>query len=65
MGWVFSNIDFEYQFKSNLFNVFAGEKAFTGYLGPDKSTWVDSDATELVAKYNGPNLHIRIDQGTF
>lgn len=49
---------------SNPINCPWGDKAFTGYLGSDKSTWVDYDATELVQKYNGPNLHIRIDQGS-
>ena len=27
-----------------------GQKAFTGYLGPDESTWLDYDATVLVAQ---------------
>jgi S-formylglutathione hydrolase len=40
-----------------------GIKAFGNYLGSDKSTWRDYDATELVAQraYPGPIL---IDQGT-
>ena len=40
-----------------------GEKAFTNYLGADKETWRDYDASELVitANYNHPIL---IDQGT-
>ncbi|MGB5961849.1 MAG: S-formylglutathione hydrolase [Coleofasciculaceae cyanobacterium] len=40
-----------------------GEKAFTNYLGVDKETWRDYDASELVltANYNHPIL---IDQGT-
>ena len=40
-----------------------GEKAFTNYLGADKATWRDYDASELVlsANYNHPIL---IDQGT-
>ncbi|MFY3384523.1 S-formylglutathione hydrolase [Paracidovorax sp. MALMAid1276] len=42
-----------------------GEKAFTGYLGPDRSTWIEHDATVLmqhqpVAPYPGGIL---IDQG--
>jgi len=41
-----------------------GQKAFTGYLGPDKSTWQEYDATELVKKYSGPSLNILIDQGS-
>jgi S-formylglutathione hydrolase len=40
-----------------------GEKAFTNYLGTDKETWRNYDASELVltANYNCPIL---IDQGT-
>lgn len=40
-----------------------GEKAFTNYLGTDKETWRNYDASELVltANYNHPIL---IDQGT-
>jgi len=40
-----------------------GEKAFSGYLGPDRRTWSAYDATELVAarRYEHPIL---IDQGT-
>ena len=41
-----------------------GVKAFTGYLGPDRSAWAEWDATELVARYQGPPTSIRIDQGT-
>lgn len=41
-----------------------GEKCFTGYLGTDKSKWAEYDATELVSKYKGPNLNLRIDYGT-
>ena len=42
-----------------------GEKAFTGYLGPDRSTWIEHDATALmqhqpIAPYPGGIL---IDQG--
>jgi S-formylglutathione hydrolase len=40
-----------------------GEKAFSGYLGDDKESWKNWDATELVAKYNGPPLELYIDQG--
>jgi S-formylglutathione hydrolase len=40
-----------------------GEKAFTGYLGEDKSLWAAHDATELVKSYDGPDLHLLIDQG--
>nr|XP_020477228.1 S-formylglutathione hydrolase isoform X1 [Monopterus albus] len=40
-----------------------GQKAFSGYLGPDRSTWEAYDATVLVASYSGPQLDIFIDQG--
>jgi hypothetical protein len=39
-----------------------GDKAFKGYLGEDKSTWEEYDATLLVKKYNGPKTTILIDQ---
>lgn len=42
-----------------------GEKAFTGYLGEDKSLWAAHDATELVKNYAGPDLHFLIDQVRF
>ncbi len=41
-----------------------GTKAFTGYLGNDKATWKEWDATELVKHYTGPpKSYILIDQG--
>lgn len=42
-----------------------GQKAFSGYLGSDESTWQDYDACELM-RSRGPfaNLPILIDQGT-
>lgn len=40
-----------------------GQKAFTGYLGADSAAWREWDATELVARYTGPALHVLIDQG--
>lgn len=40
-----------------------GEKAFTGYLGPDRSAWADYDACELVQRQRFPGL-ILIDQGS-
>ncbi|XP_052215226.1 S-formylglutathione hydrolase-like isoform X4 [Dreissena polymorpha] len=40
-----------------------GIKAFTGYLGGDKSKWQEYDATELVKKYTGPALNMLVDQG--
>jgi S-formylglutathione hydrolase len=39
-----------------------GEKAFTQYLGPDRATWLDYDATALVARAQFPG-EILIDQG--
>ena len=41
-----------------------GQKALKGYLGPDEGTWKDWDATCLIAKYTGPDLHLLVDQGT-
>ncbi|XP_015748864.1 PREDICTED: S-formylglutathione hydrolase-like [Acropora digitifera] len=41
-----------------------GQKALTGYLGSDKETWKEYDATELVKNYDGPIPDILIDQGT-
>ena len=40
-----------------------GEKALTGYLGTDRSTWADYDATLLVAKHGWSGAPILIDQG--
>lgn len=39
-----------------------GEKAFAAYLGPDRETWAQYDATELV-KTSAERLPILIDQG--
>jgi S-formylglutathione hydrolase len=39
-----------------------GEKAFSGYLGPDKSSWQQYDASVLVAAQRYPQT-ILIDQG--
>lgn len=39
-----------------------GEKAFTGYLGPDRATWAAHDATELV-KAGATAPALLIDQG--
>lgn len=41
-----------------------GQKAFHGYLGEDRKTWNEYDATELVKSYAGPPLQILIDQGS-
>lgn len=40
-----------------------GEKAFTGYLGPDKEAWKQYDTCELLKTYTGPDLHFLVDQG--
>ncbi|RYF42106.1 MAG: S-formylglutathione hydrolase, partial [Comamonadaceae bacterium] len=42
-----------------------GEKAFTGYLGPDRNAWKRHDATELMAQQAAPPYPggILIDQG--
>ncbi|KAK6644553.1 hypothetical protein RUM43_000820 [Polyplax serrata] len=40
-----------------------GRKAFTGYLGPDTSTWSDWDTVELIGKYNGPPIELLVEQG--
>ncbi|KAF2357844.1 putative esterase [Trinorchestia longiramus] len=41
-----------------------GNKAFTGYLGPDKEAWKEYDACALLEKYSGPPLMILVDQGS-
>eukprot|EP01114_Cavostelium_apophysatum_P007682 TRINITY_DN1982_c0_g1_i1.p1 TRINITY_DN1982_c0_g1~~TRINITY_DN1982_c0_g1_i1.p1 ORF type:complete len:281 (-),score=32.21 TRINITY_DN1982_c0_g1_i1:24-866(-) len=41
-----------------------GKKAFSGYLGTDQEKWKQWDATQLVASYTGPELHLLVDQGT-
>jgi len=40
-----------------------GIKGFTAYLGADKETWKEYDATVLIKTYKGPQLQILIDQG--
>nr|OQO05609.1 hypothetical protein B0A51_17100 [Rachicladosporium sp. CCFEE 5018] len=40
-----------------------GQKAFSGYIGEDKSKWAEHDATDLIAKYDG-ETDILIDVGT-
>lgn len=47
----------------NPINCQWGQKAFSNYLGPDKSLWKEYDMTELVMKYKGPKTTILIDQG--
>lgn len=39
-----------------------GEKAFTGYLGPDREIWKAWDSCELVRKH-GTNFELLVDQG--
>lgn len=41
-----------------------GAKAFEGYLGTDAALWAQADPTQLVAKYKGPPLRIRVDVGS-
>lgn len=41
-----------------------GQKALAGYLGRNKETWKEYDASELVKNYDGPIPDILIDQGT-
>ncbi|KAJ3039329.1 hypothetical protein HDV00_012322 [Rhizophlyctis rosea] len=41
-----------------------GQKAFSGYLGSNKSTWESYDSTLLLAKYDGPTLPALVDQGS-
>ena len=48
----------------NPINVQWGQKAFSGYLGDDQSTWKEYDATELVKQYKGPKVPVLIDIGT-
>lgn len=48
----------------NPINVQWGQKAFSGYLGDDKSAWKEYDATELVKQYKGPKVPVLIDIGT-
>jgi S-formylglutathione hydrolase len=41
-----------------------GEKAFTGYLGDDRTEWKKHDATELVKNWKDGKLDVLIDVGT-
>lgn len=41
-----------------------GEKALASYLGPDRATWSDYDATALVARRGWKGGPILVDQGT-
>ena len=41
-----------------------GEKALSGYLGQDKTTWADHDACAIIATSAGKFDDILIDQGT-
>merc|ERR1719428_2485848 len=40
-----------------------GQKGFKLYLGEDTKAWEEYDATELMKKYTGKDLHILCDQG--
>jgi len=48
----------------NPMNVPWGTKAFGHYLGSDKESWKQYDATELIKNYKGKDLHILCDCGT-
>ncbi|WP_010654394.1 S-formylglutathione hydrolase [Fluoribacter dumoffii] len=41
-----------------------GQKAFTGYLGPDKNQWREYDACELILERGWPHAPILVDQGS-
>src|SRR5437867_845554 len=41
-----------------------GEKAFTGYLGADRTTWREYDATVLIEEHGWTGPPLRVDQGT-
>ena len=41
-----------------------GQKAFSGYLGPDKKAWAAHDATELLRIYKHDTLDVLVDVGT-
>ena len=40
-----------------------GEKAFTGYLGPNHDTWAEHDACELLRTRGPLPLQLLVDQG--
>lgn len=47
---------------TNPINCPWGQKAFKGYFGEDQQEkWKEHDATELIKKWNGPELDILID----
>lgn len=41
-----------------------GEKALSGYLGPDRETWRDHDATELIKSRGWKGPPLLVDQGS-
>jgi S-formylglutathione hydrolase len=41
-----------------------GEKALTGYLGPDRESWREYDATALIEARGWTGPSILVDQGT-
>ncbi|XP_073298234.1 S-formylglutathione hydrolase [Primulina huaijiensis] len=48
---------------ANPMNCPWGHKAFSGYLGGDKTDWEEYDATFLISKFNNVSATILIDQG--
>jgi S-formylglutathione hydrolase len=40
-----------------------GEKAFTGYLGPDRAAWAEHDACELLRSRGPLPCQLLVDQG--
>ncbi|CAL0317083.1 unnamed protein product [Lupinus luteus] len=48
---------------ANPSNCAWGQKAFTNYLGDNKSDWEDYDATHLITKFHNVSTTILIDQG--
>lgn len=49
---------------SNPSEGYWGQKALTGYLGKNRTSWENYDSTLLAKSYNGPQISILIDQGT-
>lgn len=43
-------------------NTPVGIRCLTEYLGPDPETWKDYDASQLIAKYNGPPINLIVEQ---
>ena len=47
---------------ANPINTPVGKKNFSAYLGENIEAWKEYDASHLVGKYNGPPLHVIVDQ---